>query len=412
MRYYSIVDNFDESGAALVPLDTHTPDNDLDAVWAQWGADPILEILPKQSAVIFTSTLASIKTLFTAHGADGFNEQFRMRFTPSFSNDVLSAGQYQKFILVDGSDDGYIVEVSTDGGDNTILNYKLSQYTSGVVTPIVGLDGVDVTPTSRFNIWVSLQDGQLGIGFNSQTVLTVAAPAVYDFTEFRFQGIDPADTGNCYLKRSVLLGNQCDPIFAKQYTDLLIKQYHEKPLAFAEIDMQSQIWAKHYSLMNEIPEEFDVDFAFGAQLDIVSKWVFGFIARDVAGTGETLTDEELRACIKIKIGKNWASSYMVSDDAISIQDVIQQIFNGGAYVVDNYDMALTLYIDETIDQNLIQKAVELDLLPHGQAVRYRALVQYNLDETFGFSNNPNALTWDNKNAVVTSPGKFARKVIF
>tara|TARA_Y100000310_G_scaffold327145_1_gene393060 strand:- start:1156 stop:2391 length:1236 start_codon:yes stop_codon:yes gene_type:complete len=409
MRYYSLIDNFVESGTVLVSLEDHNMETVLGSIWETFS-DPIAVIKPSSNWIVFDSTMSAAKTSFLSYAADGFSDEFQFRFTQKFSDDASSAGQYQKHIIVDGSDQGYILTLSTSGGDNTSFTYSVQEYNGGVLTAIPGLSDTITTPDSFFNVFFKMDSGSLFVRLDSETELTATAPNNHDFSEYKFQGVDPGDTNNCTISRVVLLGSLVDPVFIQEYTDLLIKQYHEKPKALAEMTLQASTWSKTYSFISEIPEEFDVDFAFGAQLDIISKQVFGFVAREITGTGETLTDEGLRTCIKLKIAKNWASSYLTSDDRITIQDVIQQVFNGTAYVVDNYDMALSLYFDSTADPNLLQKAIELDLLPHGQGVRYRSFIEYNIDETFGFQTNSNALTWDEKNGTVTNPGKFARKV--
>jgi hypothetical protein len=125
-----------------------------------------------------------------------------------------------------------------------------------------------------------------------------------------------------------------------------------------------------------------------------------------------LTDEEYRFFIKVKIAVNTASAYMVSDSRTSIQDVINTVFAGDAYVVDNKDMSLDLYIPASYDLNQLALILALDLLPKPQGVRYATIVQAIMGETFGFADNPNSQGFANKDDLINEPGGvFALKVI-
>lgn len=410
MRFYSIVDLFKQSGSSNVDLTDHKDfESQIFTGWTTF-TDPIAQIDSDVDAVVFGSTQTAANADFSEFASDGFRNQFRFRFTHLFSQDAASAGQIIRHIIVDDSDQGYIIQLFTDGGDNTSFTYEVQEYDAGSLTPIAGLSDIITTPDELFNLFVTFADGQISINLDLNDTLSAAAPNNHDFATYKFNGVDPGDTDSLLFDRIFLLGSLVDPVFTKEYTDLLIKQFHEKPKAFGEIELKAESWSETYSFMNEIPEEFDVDTAFGKQLDTVSKLVFGFIARSISGTGETLADEEFRVFIKIKIAKNNASSFMVSDDLTSIQDVIQLIFRGTAFVVDNYDMALTLYIDQDVDADLVIIAQELGLLPSGQGVRYRAIVQYNVGNTFGFPINPDAQTWNDKFTPADDPGLFAQKV--
>lgn len=205
-----------------------------------------------------------------------------------------------------------------------------------------------------------------------------------------------------------------DAEFVAEYAQLLIVQYYEKTKAKAEISAEAEQLSKVYTVLRDLYDlvPLDIDTAVGYWLDLIGKIVFGYNPRDVALTGTTLTDDQLRFFIKVKIAKNNASGYMVSDDYITIQNVVQQAFDGGAYATDNFDMAMTLYVDDSVDETLLEIVDNLSLLPKPMGVRWRAFVRYTVDGTFGFEENPQALTWDDKFGVVTNPGKFAQKIIF
>ena len=111
---------------------------------------------------------------------------------------------------------------------------------------------------------------------------------------------------------------------------------------------------------------------------------------DVGYADTELSDIQMRNLIRAKIAKNITSPYMVADERISLQDVINSAFNGAAYVVDNYDMSLTLYVDEIVSLDDLILINNLNLLPSPQGVGYKKIISYSNETTFGFKDNPHA----------------------
>jgi hypothetical protein len=91
---------------------------------------------------------------------------------------------------------------------------------------------------------------------------------------------------------------------------------------------------------------------------------------------------------------------MVNDDRQSLQQAIQFLFKNRAFAVDNKDMSLTVYVDESFPAEDLVLILALDLIPKPQGVRIKNIVGYVTGETFGFANNPNAVGF--------GQGKFAR----
>lgn len=232
-----------------------------------------------------------------------------------------------------------------------------------------------------------------------------------------------------------------------EYTLLLIKQYWEKPKARAEIEMKVSRYKDTADLLKSILTELDVDQAIGAQQDLLGRIVgirrnvsgvipkifFGFKEGDYTEgfsskfnparmgapfynkfgekfTSQQLSNTQFRQLLKAKIAVNNASSLMVSDEHITMQDAIMQAFNGRAYIVDNQDMSVTLYISPTVQADELRLIRRLDLLPKPQAVRYRFVIQAEPGLTFGFSNNPASLGFADKFDPSRVGGYFARKV--
>lgn len=235
---------------------------------------------------------------------------------------------------------------------------------------------------------------------------------------------------------------------ADEYTLMLIKQYWEKPKARAEIELQMGGWERIADLLRAFEVEFDLDHARGRQLDILGKIAgiprvvpavltrvtFGFdvnpnsrgfadrfnelregapFARrfEPPYTSQQLTDNQYRRLIRAKVALNVTSAYMASDDRVSIQDVINQAFDGRAYVVDNQDMSLTLYVSPSVSLDELRLIRQLNLLPKPQGVRYSFVILAEPGVTFGFDNNPNSLGFADKFDPSRIGGIFARKIV-
>lgn len=197
--------------------------------------------------------------------------------------------------------------------------------------------------------------------------------------------------------------------FESEYRDLLIKQYWDKPNAKAEVAVLIDSWKKVFDFLGAFPAAFDVDEATGDRLDIIGR-VVGI--RRTSPFVPVLSDADYRFYIKVKIAKNTGSAFLVSDSRITVQEVIQTAFSGDAYVSDNKNMTLTLYVAPSVDLARIQAIQALGLIPKPQGVRYSIIIQAAPGETFGFSSNPNSKTFADKFDTAYEGGNFAEKVIF
>jgi len=216
--------------------------------------------------------------------------------------------------------------------------------------------------------------------------------------------------------------------FTKQYTDLLIIQYHNKPKAKGHIEVFASELEKIYNLLVSFEDAFDLDKATGKQLDILGKIVginrivpfsiakdyFGFSdvpnsktfgagkfkdLKEIAYTDYELNDEDYRFFIKAKVLKNFTSGYL-SKDGLNLQGAIDFLFDNKAYIVDNRDMTFTIYINDTFNLGKISFIRQLGLYPFPCGTDLKYLVSYSQSGTFGFSNNPNSKTF--------GMGKFAK----
>lgn len=191
------------------------------------------------------------------------------------------------------------------------------------------------------------------------------------------------------------------------YSDLLIKQYHDQPNAKAEVDLVGGLYEQVASFINSIPVAYDIDNAQGNQQDVLGKILglprivpfvlpkvrFGFEGVDAARafgsvfntqvdalsapfaslfeqqySDVQLDDGDYAIFLRARILTNVSSGFMVSDEFTSIQDVVQEIFGGEAYIVDNQNMTLTLFIDEAYDPDRLLLIQRLGLIPKPQGV--------------------------------------------
>ena len=193
--------------------------------------------------------------------------------------------------------------------------------------------------------------------------------------------------------------------YTDAYRDLLIKQYWDQPNARAEIELQAGTWETVRDGLDAFGEAFDLDLAVGAQLDLIGEIV------GLRRAPPFTADDDYRFYLRVRIASNVASAFMVSDDRISVQDVVNAAFEGLAYVIDRKDMTLHLYVDVSIDSALVAAVRDADLLPKPQGVRYDQLISYDVDGTFGFSNNSDAKGFASKFDPGREGGVFARRII-
>jgi hypothetical protein len=213
-----------------------------------------------------------------------------------------------------------------------------------------------------------------------------------------------------------------DQDFVNQYLALLISQYTGKPKAEGEISALSTQAFRLFKFFDEFCNEFDLDNAYGHRLDLLGKdvganRVIPFRSIDPE-TGEpittiiTLDDNDFRFIIRSKVAKNFFAAYMVSDERLSLQEVIQFLFQGKAYVEDNKDMSLTMFLSETFPIERLELILQLDLIPRPAGVFYRNIIRAEIGSTFGFSDNLNSIGFGDKFDPSVEGGVFAQKVVF
>ncbi|MDF1593736.1 MAG: DUF2612 domain-containing protein [Desulfobacterales bacterium] len=237
--------------------------------------------------------------------------------------------------------------------------------------------------------------------------------------------------------------------FKQSYIDLLIKQYWQQDNAPAEIRLQAGTWEKSVDWLRSFLTEFDLDNATGDRLDIIGRIIglkrlvpfivpkiaFGFDENPNARgfddkfltladrapfadkferqyTSLQLDDTVFRFFIRAKISKNSGSPYLVDDEGLAIQRVVNVLFGGSAYALDNQDMTLSLYVSPAYNLDNLRAIIRLDLLPKPHGVDWEHIIQAGPGETFGFADNPDSLPFADKFDLANQPGgRFAEKII-
>lgn len=196
--------------------------------------------------------------------------------------------------------------------------------------------------------------------------------------------------------------------FTKQYVELLMLQYYNQPKAVAEIETDASLTERTKDAADHLIEQYDLDVATGDALDKIGKLV-GIRRED-----PILNDDELyRFFIRLKIAQNTSSATLFDENGNGLQDVIRFAFDNQAYVVDNKDMSLDLYVPDDFSIEVLTLIFRLNLLPKPQGVRYNNIKQIATEPAFGFSNNPLSRAFASKNnPEYVNGGPFARKVIF
>lgn len=222
-------------------------------------------------------------------------------------------------------------------------------------------------------------------------------------------------------------------LYLRQYLEMLIIQYYDKPNAALEMEIIINNAYIVFTFLNSFRKEFDLDHAYGDRLDILGRIVginriveeglaksyFGWkngialspqtfgqgplydIFGDSPYTPTQLNDTQMRFFIRAKAIKNATAAYLSHSDKPDLQSAIQYLFRYRAIIVDNYNMSMSIYIDDIIPTADIILLLKQNLLPKPQGVRL-LLKKYYPGNTFGFAGNPEAKTF--------GQGKFAQLI--
>ncbi|MDH1268921.1 DUF2612 domain-containing protein [Rhizobium pusense] len=197
------------------------------------------------------------------------------------------------------------------------------------------------------------------------------------------------------------------------YLDLITPYYRGKPVFTATLTAVLEPFVNLQSMLGKMPQDFDLDTAVGAQLDAVGEWVgrTRFIPTPVANvwftfnddrrgfdlgvwkgpydsdTGITrLDDETYRIFLRAKIAANqWDGRVETAQAAFSL--VFSQSPGTNIFVIDNFDMTMTVGISGVIPSLLFIALLQqgfLPIKPEGVRINY-AITTVNNAPVFGFS---------------------------
>lgn len=177
--------------------------------------------------------------------------------------------------------------------------------------------------------------------------------------------------------------------FTDEYVKLLLAQFYELTNAPAEIELYAGRAEDQRDIHLDILGAMDIDTAEDEALDLIGSWVGLSRTLPVEVDGSLLLeDADYRAFLKAKIAANIACGLLVSDDEITLNDILVDWFDGSALALGSQLMKLILLIDISAGSNITEdQAVaikELDLLPRPVAVAMNYVGIDDTDGTFGF----------------------------
>lgn len=133
----------------------------------------------------------------------------------------------------------------------------------------------------------------------------------------------------------------------KYYANLLILQYRQKPKAYATVRETIRP-----IIMEQLPaavnSAFNVGTAVGAQLDVLAKYVgVSRTGYDLQNNPVTLSDDDLRSLVRLKIGLNSTSSSLSN-----IQDFLNTYFPGVVQIFDYENMHISYFYEVALGTNI------------------------------------------------------------
>ena len=179
--------------------------------------------------------------------------------------------------------------------------------------------------------------------------------------------------------------------FTKQYTDLMILQYHDKIKAKSHIEVLANSYESLFNLYESFNPSFSLDTAIGKQLNTIGKIVGitrnipsivikNYFAFDGVTAGKTFgegrffsinenpyTDYEMdddlyRFYINAKVINNFVTAKL-STGNFSIQQAVDNLFENKGIIVDNRDMTFTIWVKESFEIDKIKFIEMLNLYP-------------------------------------------------
>ena len=168
----------------------------------------------------------------------------------------------------------------------------------------------------------------------------------------------------------------------KYYTNLLIKQYNNKPKAKATIELLIKNSLLLYTnILSKFIESFDINTAIGKQLDIIG-FIAGVNRTYNDETTEVIDDNTYRILIKMKL----INSYSMN----SIKSIVDGIYNflkDKLVFVNNTDMTISYIIfGEEYNSNIIKIITkDRNILPAPAGVYVNYIIRIVDNKIFSFN---------------------------
>jgi hypothetical protein len=182
-----------------------------------------------------------------------------------------------------------------------------------------------------------------------------------------------------------------------KYTELLPIQYFKKIKAKSLVEFLESEGNLILNLAQSVQGAFDINTAVGKQLDIIGDRVGlnrAMLNAELNNLGEPdATDNQYRFLLRFKIGDNNIRvpiSSFDGGDFLGLQEAISFIADNQAFVVDTFSMSLCIDFQNTLNFNNVLLALNLNLLPTPQAIKYSSLTYGYAQGYYGYSEDPYA----------------------
>jgi len=180
-----------------------------------------------------------------------------------------------------------------------------------------------------------------------------------------------------------------------KYTGLITNYHATKPLFYQHVDLSTRPLVDVSLVMNDLVAAFDIDYATGAQLDVLGKWIglSRTVSAPIAGIylefdkekvgwdqgvwqgpfdpdeGFTdLSDETYRTVLKVKIAiNNW------NGQNDTIPDILDKALDGTGIkmaIVDNQDMSISMWLvpDKEYFLNITERLIFDSAMNNGEII--------------------------------------------
>lgn len=172
------------------------------------------------------------------------------------------------------------------------------------------------------------------------------------------------------------------------YVKRITSWHNDKPLFRQTIGLITQPLLDNQTTLLGLPDDFDLDDALGAQLDVIGLWVgMGRVVNSDKDGVITMDDDTYRMVLRVKIQANHWDGTM--EALPGIYAGLSASLGATIFVVDNFDMTMDIYVSGTRLSPLMRTIISmglLDIKPEGVRVRNH-IISSDTGKLFGFNLN-------------------------